>query len=530
MHDLLNDELIGIQSPGGSRRVCLPTLFAQLLVGQVDGYTGLRAHQADPWRVFLVQIAASILTRHPATTHATDASFWREGLVDLADGAETAWSLVVENPSLPALWQHPWADPEKDALAFGIKSARDGQKTVEPKASAPDELDVLVTAKNHDVKMARLNKADPEAWLFALMMVQTTSGFLGKGNYGILRMNGGFASRPVLSWVRNLHPSHRFREELDCVRALREPTLAGAWRYAARGRVLTWLRPWNRTQAQFTPNDLEPWFIEAARPVRLWATANGIVALTATSEARQIGPKTLENGDVGDPWIPLNLEDKKKGASAMTLSGEGFTPGRVVALILQQGFSLTPLQSPRAGVDGWFCGSVLVRGQGKTDGLHALQLPVPAKVNSLLLQPGTRKTLGDSAECLLRDAKEIASALRFALSVMAEGGPEQSGLPRDGISDLISGLTHDFRGQWQRDFFPTLWRLADEPLDAVRAEWRGALIDRARRTLRDAPNRLPLSSTRLWRAQVRSEGALTGLIRKKRLSPEYLDSAKESSP
>jgi CRISPR system Cascade subunit CasA len=63
MHDLLTDPLIGVRTSQGERLVALPELLAALSAGTVEGYTGLRAHQADAWHVFLVQLAASVLAR-----------------------------------------------------------------------------------------------------------------------------------------------------------------------------------------------------------------------------------------------------------------------------------------------------------------------------------------------------------------------------------------------------------------------------------------------------------------------------------
>ena len=63
-------------------------------------------------------------------------------------------------------------------------------------AAAADALDMLVTSKNHDLKAARIHHAHADDWLFALISLQTQEGFLGSGNYGVSRMNGGFASRP----------------------------------------------------------------------------------------------------------------------------------------------------------------------------------------------------------------------------------------------------------------------------------------------------------------------------------------------
>jgi len=124
MHDLLHDPLIGVRTPAGVQRLSLPGLLAALSAGQVDGYTGLRAHQADPWHVFLVQLAASIQARRPTDVLPTDAAYWREGLLDLADGIPEAWQLVVEDVTKPAFMQHPWKSWEAEAGDYGVKTSR----------------------------------------------------------------------------------------------------------------------------------------------------------------------------------------------------------------------------------------------------------------------------------------------------------------------------------------------------------------------------------------------------------------------
>ena len=63
----------------------------------------------------------------------------------------------------------------------------------------PDELDMLVTSKNHDVKSAVAESASANDWIFALISLQTSEGFSGAGNYGISRMNGGLGCRPAFS-------------------------------------------------------------------------------------------------------------------------------------------------------------------------------------------------------------------------------------------------------------------------------------------------------------------------------------------
>ncbi|GIX39462.1 MAG: CRISPR-associated protein Cse1 [Silanimonas sp.] len=512
MHDLLNEPLIGVRTHRGEHRVNLPELLAALSSGAVEGYTGLRAHQADPWHVFLVQLAASIQARHPTEALPTNAAYWREGLLDLAEGIPEAWHLVVEDVTKPAFLQHPWKSWDAEAADYGVKTSR-GQVLFDPKATTPDELDVLVTAKNHDVKMARARPSAEEAWVFALMMLQTTSGFLGKGNYGIVRMNGGFASRSIAAWARERGVSSRFIDEVRALARLREG-VCRELRYPQRGTVLTWLTPWNRKGHQHTLSQLEPWFIEAARPIRLCLLADGrLLALGATSEVRQIGPKTVENGDVGDPWTVINVGDKKKGRSALTLSEEGFTPQRLTDLLFEQGFELTPLQKPQPGEGvGWFIASCLVRGQGKTEGFHRAEIAVPAAARRALLQPARRETLGQLARTLLGDAKDTQKALGTALTVLTEGGPDKADFER--VEAWVKAVRSQFASHWEQHYFPTLWRGADEPHEAVRSHWQQRLVETGQALLDAASTRLPLPSNRRWRALIQAQSAWRGMLHK----------------
>lgn len=515
MHDFLTDPLIGVRTPQRHQRLNLPELLAALSAGRVEGYTGLRAHQADPWHVFLVQLAASIQARRPTDALPTDPQYWRDGLLDLAEGMETAWHLVVEDVTQPAFLQHPWKSRNAEAADFGIKISR-GKVLFDVKAANPDELDVLVTSKNHDVKMARVDAQAAESWLYALLLLQTTSGFLGQGNYGILRMNGGFASRSIVSWTRSLNPSERFRDETAEIQRLRAEVLR-QFDYVSRGVVLTWLRRWDRSTHQFHMKELEPWFVEAARPVRLIKDDSGeIFALGATSKVRQIGPKSVDNGDVGDPWTPLNVQDKKKGRSALTLSAEGFTPQRLTDLLFEQGIELTLLQVPKPGSEpGWFVASCLVRGQGTTEGFHRLELPIPPKARLALFNKPSRDTLGHLAQKLLADAKDVQKALNTALTVLTEGGPDQANFDR--VESWIKAARQDFGRRWEAIYFPTLWRGVDEPHEAVRGDWQQQLVDAAQDLLDAATQRLPLPANRTWRAVTQAHRAFSGMLRKNQL-------------
>lgn len=517
MHDLSHEPLIGIRMGLVESRVSLPELLARLSAREPVECTGLRPHQADPWHVFLVQIAASVMARQPAEAPAPDdVRFWREGLLELAQGCTTAWELLVEDVTKPAFMQHP--------LTSGEELSK-----FKHKASTPDELDVLVTAKDHDVKLARMDRTDPEAWLFALLVYQTCSGYLGSGNYGTVRMNSGDGSRSIVSLVSDPSPGVRFAEELAAVRRLRSGLRSKGLPFADRGVVLTWLTRWSRRSEQWLIGQLEPWFVESVRPLRLMAREDAIQAFSATSDARQVGPKVLDSGDVGDPWLPVEVNGNKKARAALEVKASGWTPELLCRLLFQEGIEVTALQRPRKEMTGtsWLMCSVLVRGQGTTNGFHRVAVPVPARARAWLAQPDDRERMARVATELLSDAKEIEVTLRKAMQVLARGGPERSS-PKD--EALKSTKKKDDTLQrwcraavdsqtlgWPERFFPTLWQVTEEDASVVRNRWRTDLVQRAREVLDDAGHRLPLPSNRSYRSQVRARGYLEGVLRKKGL-------------
>jgi len=513
MHDLLNDALIGVHTAQGSQRLNLPELLAALSAGHVEGYTGLRAHQADPWHVFLVQLAASIQARFPTDALPNDAAYWRDGLLDLADGIPEAWQLVVEDVTKPAFLQHPWKSWEAEAADYGVKTSR-GQIVYAPKASSPDELDVLVTSKNHDVKMARLDPQTVEAWVYALITYQTFSGYNGAGNYGSMRMNGGFGCRTVLRWTYTGNPSERFVDETELLQSLRQSTCE-LFGYAKKGVALTWLSIWNRSDHQFLLNQVEPWFIEAVRPLRIKQLGNGqLLALGATSKARQIGPKHLDSGDIGDPWIVIKVGDEQHSALDVT-KAVGFDAKLLTNILFEDGFKLGQLQKPRqTEARAWFAGSAVAREKrkGNTEGFHRVEIPVPAKARRLLLQKEKRETLGKLGQQLLGDAKDVQQALATALTVLSEGGPNKADFER--VKTWIDAARADFAKTWEQHYFPTLWRGADEAHKAVRRDWQQRLVNAGQALLDEAGTRLPLPSNRHWRSLTQAESAWRGMLHK----------------
>lgn len=523
MNDLLVDPLFSVETPSGILHLSLPGLLAALGRDEVLSYAAVRRHQQDPFHVFLCQLAATSLARAGETSTVQSEVFWRESLLKLANGQASAWQLVVDDPTLPAFMQPP------------APSKEDFERAYKPKATSPDELDVLATAKDHDVKIARSGTNATEFWVCALVTAQTTAGFFGQGNYGIVRMNGGFASRAIVSLVADDRPSPRFREETTIAISCRDEALRAPFGFRSDGVVLTWLKPWTRQQPLHTLSALDPLFVESARPIRFVRSYAGLAAMGASSECAQIGGR--ENGDTGDPWTVLNMADKKKGMSALTLSASGFTPERLTDMLFEDGYRLTPLQKPRGTAGSSplvFCASVLVRGQGTTDGFHAVQLLIPERARLALFSVGDeRQSLGKLAKALLRDAGDIErSCLKTALFALCEGGP--SGLPDFNAREIgqwVNNLAADFAHAWQDNYFPLLWRGAEPSADHLdlRGEWVRGLVARAIDTLHRAEQRAPIPSSRKLRAAVRARSLLEAMLRKKGFNEFLKETARVNS-
>jgi CRISPR system Cascade subunit CasA len=170
----------------GIRAVTLPGLLSLLVACEVDSLPALRPHQRYPLHCFLAQVGAMAMLAAGEKVLPRDERHWRDLLRGLTPEFpdDEPWVLIVDDLFKPAFLQPPVPEGAWEVL-----------KEIEP---TPDALDMLVTSKNHDLKAARLKIATPEHWLFALVTLQTWEGFLGRGNYGISRMNGGFASRPFI--------------------------------------------------------------------------------------------------------------------------------------------------------------------------------------------------------------------------------------------------------------------------------------------------------------------------------------------
>ena len=61
-------------------------------------------------------------------------------------------------------------------------SSKEREKDYKNPVLTPDQLDMLVTSKNHDLKSTVAGQTNFNDWIFALVTLQTMEGFAGAGN------------------------------------------------------------------------------------------------------------------------------------------------------------------------------------------------------------------------------------------------------------------------------------------------------------------------------------------------------------
>lgn len=499
-HSLLDVPLITARSPGRTARrgLTLPAVFSQLAAGTIGDFPRVAAHQRHPWHAFLVQLAAIALHRANESQIEHSEEDWRELLLNAAGGEVSAFALVEENLSKPAFLQPPVPEGE-------LK----GWKPVE----TPDSLDILITAKSHDVKASRVVRADPESWLMALLSLQTMQGFLGSGNYGIARMNGGFASRPEVGFAPTLEPGPRFVRDVRVLLGIRDETVERFGYADSGGHALLWLVPWDG-KGSLGIHECDPFFIEICRRIRFTSNGNDLRCQYRSTKTGRVDAKERA-GVLGDPWIPI----ESSGGKALTVGGSGFTYDRTQRLLWGTEFQKPAAQTPRDSdpLELYFTARVLVRGQGKTEGFHERVLRLPGSVRRRLLSAESTTQLSEVANSWVEHVADIKrKVLKPAILSLVQGGPTQLNY-QDRRADALLAR---FEERVDQRFFDALFAAIEsagedlEPLKERASAWGAELLDLAETTLASAIDELAIPDARYYRAVTSARRVFYGAARR----------------
>jgi CRISPR system Cascade subunit CasA len=500
VHNLLVDAVVSVRKRGGSLlSFSISDIFAALACDEIEGFPALRPHQAPAWHAFLVQVGALSLHRAGVSELPTKASDWMALLAALtAPHSDTAWSLVVTDPTRPALLQEPVVKPEQFA----------NYKTV---IDTPDALDLLVTSKNHDVKSERMTEASPEHWLYALVTLQTFEGVMGAGKYGIARMNGGYGSRPMLGVVPEGGPGVHFTRDVIRLLAARPAISSRVPGLGTKRQVgLTWLEPWDGTSS-LTIEELDPFFVEVCRRIRLTITGGVITALGVGSKVPRIGiPKEMK-GVTGDPWTPIDRDDNK----VLSITGDGFGYARMVDLLDRAKYECPPLaevDQADAAHGLTIEAAALARGQGKTEGFHTRRIPISNTIARRLIGREATDRLAALGRTRVNEVGDFArKVLRPSLFMLFQGGPDEVDYRKDATNAQVGPWMKMFDGEIDRVFFDDLFAEFDarELEDVSRADienrcWREKIRELGDDVFNRAMDAAPRNATRWHRARARS--------------------------
>jgi len=502
-YSLISDPLIMVRKARDETvEATLPQVLGFLSRGNIHSFEALRFHQKQAWFCFLVQLAAIAMARGACDQLPNDPGSWKELLLLLTDGDESPWSLVVEDLSEPAFMQSPV--PEGSLEKAKYKS----------EVPTPDALDILVTSKNHDVKMRKILYPRPEHWIYALVTLQTLEGYLGKGNYGIVRMNGGFASRPLIEISPGLGWSTRFGKDVHILIKARR-SLAEDYGYRLDGTALLWLQPWNGEKGtSLSLGECDPLFIEVCRRVRFKRDGEHLHCMSANTNAARIGTLKEFHGITGDPWTPIHKKDEK----ALTVAGGGFSYNLLNDILLS-GEYLKPSCMSLEGFfhqDNFLIATVLVRGQGQTEGYHHRIIPVPRKATSFLERPDQREKLAKRGEHWVQTADRLQkSVLRPSLYVLLSGSSRSlSTNQKKKLSASAARWLKGFDKSVDDVFFEELWQSVEMNQQESDIRWQTCLREFAEEQFLDAKRSSPKASMAEYRVTSAAEALFNASLRR----------------
>ena len=501
MSNILTNPTIRVKRNNGAiDKLTLPQVYAALMADDIAAFPALRPHQKHPGLAFFTQLGAIATHKAGLPKPPEDADEWQQIIRSLTPHEE-AWHLFVEDITKPAFMQPP---------ASSIAREKDYKSII----TTPDELDMLVTAKNHDLKASVGAQGDVDDWIFSLITLQTMDGNPGR-NPGIARMNGAYGNRPAFSIAPRGGVGAQVKRDMTLLLEHRA-TLIREYPMTEGGIGLLWTRKWDGTRVEaLTLDKLDPLFIEICRLIRL-RNDDGIYAIKATAKYTRIEAKAMK-GIVGDPWTPVNRRENK----SLTLGLGGFTYKRIAEYLMDWEHPALLKQTRderRSSDDMTLVARAMVRGQGKSEGYYERIIPIRHKMKSAMMRRESTQELGDIAKARIDDVGKVQRILRHAVSVFAAGGG-------DSISDEHRARANPWANRLDEIVDSTFFEdLQDEfekdesERQAIRNKWLrndddDGVINYARKILQDAADSLPCNEMRRYKARTRAEGVFEGRIR-----------------
>jgi CRISPR system Cascade subunit CasA len=492
-YSVIDDSLLTVRRcDQTNRKLSLPELIAGIIHGRISELSCVQPHQWQAVHCFLVQLAVITVYRTGLELTA-DAEGWKNALLALTANDSNPWHLVVEDLSAPAFFQTPI--PEGSLSAAGYK----------PSIYTPDDIDMLVTSKNHDIKQHRIRRPSAEHWIYALITLQTLEGVQGRGNYGIARMNSGYGSRVFAEFAPGLDLKSRFLHDVKALLDARTD-LVNDHGYDESGHALLWVLPWGGEKNESLPlSSLDPFFIEVCRRLRFLGNGE-FQRYAANTQGERVQRNKDLKGVLGDPWAPVDVAEAK----VMSVSQSGFPYDMIRELLLGARYKQpVAMRFKPSGTDGgYLVASGLARGKGQTGGFHQRILYIPSGIRRLLSSPKEKEALANRSKTWVDLAGSVSkNILQPTLRALFSAGRNQ----RQYIHfEKINPWIKQYTATVDDVFFLKLWDLAQQSDAEARPQWQETLFRIARETFEAAIKSVPLSTIDKYRAISKAESVFYG--------------------
>ncbi|MEY4428393.1 MAG: type CRISPR-associated protein Cse1/CasA [Pseudomonadota bacterium] len=450
-HSLLDEQLfrVTVGDTPTVTRLSLPGVLARLSAGQPLMFSALRPHQQALWHAFRVQLAYLALESREEVLPPDDEDQWADLLRSLTPDHpdDSPWHLINTDWQTPAFLQPPCSPGRQVDFKHGTDAAQD--------------IDLLVTSRHHDEKTGKLplDEQALDTLVYALIGLQGGSSVMGAGNYGSMRMNGGFSSRPQFRLAGPRGSGAEFLRDLTVLLDDREG-LAERFRGvhghdAAPEHRLLWLPVWDDGSLDLA--SIHPYALEVCRRVRLMRHDERLQLRRASSKAMRVAAKE-QRGVVLDPWVPILRGDEPKALTAQTnslgyrkLQELVFDRDKVELPVLARASE----REREANQPATFIAQVLVSRNGGTDGWLSRELPMPAPV--LAQWQSAPAALAQRSQLFVTLAGQAAGkVLRSALLQFVDGSDDVDWKNRD-FSRAVEPWMTRFEAAIDEAFFDQLF-------------------------------------------------------------------------
>lgn len=467
--------------------------------------------------MFLVQLAALALHRAGKKNTPEVEQDWLDALRNLTSAFpnDEPWCLCVADRKMPAFLQPPVPNGKKLGKA----------------AETPDELDILITARNHAVKKHIAKQNEAEDWVFSLVSLQTTANYGGGSSYYIARLKNPY-SRVMLALApvdtsnesdKSIRLGKWFKRDVELLLATRTEEICKyeeSHSYKAENGIgLTWIENWHPSE-QLPLHSLDIWFIEVCRRIRMKINQQGkLTAVRGGSRQARIDARA-HKGAVGDPWMPLS----KSGREAFELGEGGFTYKVLYELLISGNWQLPLLAKPmdsELGGDGLvLLAEAPVTGRGKTWGFKSRILPTGGRIAWAATQQIQQQLLDRISQRLMEDSQKVIEGLKLALATVAAGGDLETVSPsrKSKCLKFAEPAKEQLELKVDEFFFKHLWACFEAPsigqdrIAAATDQFRDELLQAAIAVFESAKQTMPCRRVIRPKAEVQAWTLLKGAL------------------